>query len=305
MGIMKMINEQLDLIDYFKQNDGHGNGLILKGKVRIGKTFLLGILTRILLMNGFYVISNVRFADIEFEKYKNQLFYMITDKDFFEAYLQIPENSKIIVVFDDSQAKDGFTSKGVMTKEGKKLSTFLIFIGKFEANYIYVAHQKYIPNSITEGFNPLIIYKFRRSDFYISDKLYENDNDVFSDINSYRIPVPSPDKFRGLEIKSKAIAVFDFILDLDNLISHLAKYEYGENLRLGVKDFFNQIENTDNEYNDLQSLTYTSIAKAIYLKRGYIKDATPLNEIINSQILAKVKKELGIAKKTHGNTKQN
>jgi len=151
------MSKQLDLMKHFNQNDGHGNGLIIKGKVRIGKTFLLGIIAKLLILNGFYVVSNVRFADIEFVKYKGRLFYMKNAKQFFEAYLKIPVGSKIVVIFDDSQAKKGFKSTGVMTKEGEKLASFLIFIGKFESNYIYVAHQKYIPSAITDGFEPLVI----------------------------------------------------------------------------------------------------------------------------------------------------
>jgi len=48
--------------------------------------------------------------------------------------------------------------------------------------------------------------------------------------------------------------------------------------------------------NDLANLTFENIAEAIYRKRGYIPDSTPLNKIINPQSLSNVKKKLGIKK---------
>ena len=286
-----MKSNQLDLVQYFNQNDGHGNGLIIKGKVRIGKTYLLGIITKIFIDNGFYILTNVRFEDWEFEKHKDKMTYVIDDIDFFEAFCEIPKNSKLIIMWDDAQSKPYMTSKAVMTPEGKKLASFLIFIGKFECNYVYVAHQKYIPHAITEGFNPLVIYKFKRESFLISNKVYEYDYDVYSDSESVFVPVPKTDQFKGLDIKSVAVADFKFRLDLDSLYTHLAKYEYGEDLRRGVRDFLNSDSAILSKSSELKSYTYVDIALSIYLKRGLIKDSTPLNQIINPNTLSEAKRK--------------
>lgn len=284
-----MKNSQLDLVQYFNQNDGHGNGLIVKGKVRIGKTYLLGIIAKILIDNDFYILTNVRFENWEFKKYKEKMTYIINDIDFFNAYCEIPENSKLVIMWDDAQSKDAFTSKGVMTPEGKKLASFLIFLGKFECNYVYVAHQKYIPHAITEGFNPLVIYKFKRESFIISNKIYENDFDVYADQNSYFVPVPKPEKFKGLDIKSKGVADFEFKLDLDSLYSHLAKFEYGEDLRRGVKDFLNSENAEISKASQLKNYSYVDMALSIYIQRGLIPDSTPLNKIFNPNTLSEAK----------------
>ena len=43
---------QLDIIKHFQKNDSHGNGLIIKGGIRRGKTYLLAIIVKLLLING-------------------------------------------------------------------------------------------------------------------------------------------------------------------------------------------------------------------------------------------------------------
>lgn len=217
--------------------------------------------------------------------------YVIDDIDFFEAYCEIPRNSKLIIMWDDAQSKPYMTSKAVMTPEGKKLASFLIFIGKFECNYVYVAHQKYIPHAITEGFNPLVIYKFKRESFLISNKVYEYDHEVYSDSESVFVPVPKVETFKGLDIKSMGVADFKFRLDLDSLYTHLAKYEYGEDLRRGVRDFLNSDSAILSKSSELKSYTYVDIALSIYLKRGLIKDSTPLNQIINPNTLSEAKRK--------------
>ena len=166
------MNQELDIIDHFKQNDSHGNGLIIKGGIRRGKTYLLAIIVKLLLINGFTVISNVRFDDNEFIKWKGKLFYITTDLDYFNHYLKANPNTPIVLVWDDIQAQKGF--KSTDHEQFSKLSSFLIFLGKFESNYVYVAHQKYIPDCILDGFEPMFIYKKERTWFYACMEFHES-----------------------------------------------------------------------------------------------------------------------------------
>lgn len=277
------MGNQLDIVKHFQQFNSHGNGLVIKGRVRVGKTFLLGIIAKILLLNNFAIISNVRFQDYEYAKHKN-LFYITNDKEFFECYLLIPENTPIILMWDDIQAQKGFKSTDY--EQFSKLSSFLIFIGKFECNYVYVAHQKYIPNCILEGFKPLFLYKVQKPWFYVCDELHINDEYCQNCAISYQ---PNPDQLKPLDIQSKAFSRFEFTLDLDGLFNYLSEKHIGENLRKGVSDFLNKSQHTD-KYSHLKELTLKEIGLAIYYKRGMIKDSTSLNEIINPNTLSGIKK---------------
>lgn len=277
------MKNQLDIVKHFQQFNSHGNGLIIKGRVRVGKTFLLAIITKLLLLNNFAIITNVRFQDYEFDKY-SKLFYITNDKQFFECYLDIPENTPIVLIWDDIQAQKGFKSTDY--EQFSNLSSFLIFIGKFDCNYVYVAHQKYIPNCILEGFNPLFLYKVQKPWFYVCDELHINNDFCSNCAVSYQ---PDPEKFKPLDIQSKAFSRFEFTLDLDGLFNHLSNYEIGENLRLGVREFLNKSKSVDKYYN-LKDLTLKEIGLAIYFKRGIVKDSTPLNEILNPNTLSSIKK---------------
>lgn len=277
------MQNQLDIIKHFQQFNSHGNGLIVKGRVRVGKTYLLATITKLLIQNNFAIITNVRFENSEFDKYKN-LFYITNDKEFFECYLNIPENTPIVLIWDDIQAQKGFKSTDYA--QFTTLSSFLIFIGKFDCNYVYVAHQKYIPNCILEGFNPLFIYKTQKEWFYVCDELHINDEYCSNCAISYQ---PNSANFTPLKIQSKAFSRFEFTLDLDGLFNHLSNYEIGENLRKGVREFLNKSESTD-KYSHLRNLTLKEIGLAIYYKRGLIKDSTPLNKILNPNTLSDIKK---------------
>lgn len=276
---------QLDIVEHFKQNDSHGNGLIVKGGVRRGKTYLVSIITKLLLINGFTVISNVRFEDNEFIKWKGKLFYITTDLEYFKYYLQTTSDNPIVLVWDDIQAQEGF--KSTDHEQFTKLSSFLIFLGKFESNYIYVAHQKYIPDCILDGFEPLFIYKRKRTWYYACMEFHSSSKDKCPDC--VYVPVPEPSQFKGLDIKSKAFSRFQFVIDLSGLYNYLSRYEIGEEIRKGVTEFLAKSD-TDNTYTYLQNLSLKEITFAIYFKRGIIPDSTPLNEFINPNTLSSVKK---------------
>ena len=276
---------QLDIIEHFKKNDCHGNGLIVKGGIRRGKTYLIAIITKLLLINGFTVISNVRFEDTEFIKWKGKLHYISTDLEYFKHYLNVPENTPIVLVWDDIQAQKGF--KSTDHEQFSKLSSFLIFMGKFDSNYVYVAHQKYIPDCITDGFEPLFIYKRAREYFYACMEFHESSKDKCKDC--VYVSQPTPNQIKGLAIKSKAFSRFQFVIDLEGLYDYLSRYEIGEQIRKGVREYLDKSD-TDNAYTHLQNLSLKEIAFAIYFKRGVIKDSTPLNEFINPNTLSSVKK---------------
>ena len=285
------MGQVIDLVEHFRRFDGHGNGLIVKGRVRSGKTYLVAIITKMLLNDGFAIITNVRFDDKVLADYPD-LYYINDDIGYFEAYVKIPDNKPIVLVWDDIQSVQGFKSTHVSHREGDLLAKFLIFIGKFETNYIYVAHQKYIPNVITEGFDPLIIYKLNRETFYLGDStLWLESADIRR--NCYRIPVPSPERFPSLPIKSKALASFTFSLDLDGLYAHLSRYDIGEDLRRGVTEFLSTVDEHDDHFARLKKLSYKDIYTSLCLKKGEIlSDSKRIRDLINPKTVQEARDEL-------------
>lgn len=284
------MTNNFDLIAHFERFGGHGNGLIIKGRVRSGKTYLVSIMARLLLESGFSVIANVRFHESVYEQYPD-LHYIINDKEFFEAFINIPDDKPIVLIFDDAQASEGFKSTHVAQKSGDSLSKFLIFIGKFEANYIYIAHQKYIPSALLDGFEPLFIYKLARETFHLckTSTIYESNYDIKR--NSYVIPVPPPKYVEPLPILSKAIAKFSFETDLEGLYNHLADYRIGERLKEGTREFLDLTE-IRKELQDLKDLTFEDIATAIFLKRGNISSGKKMREIISDVQIKRARDKL-------------
>lgn len=278
------MQKQLDIIEHFKQNDCHGNGLVIKGKIRVGKSYLISTLIKLLLQNGFAIISNVRFDDSEFIKYKNRLFYIKSDTQYFNYYLEIPENTPIILVWDDIQAQEGFKSTDY--DQFTKLSQFLIFMGKFDTNFIFCAHQKYVPDCILD-MDLLYIYKKKREWFYVCTEFHKSLNDICSQC-AY-VPQPSNKKFKPLKLYSKAFSRFEWETDLNGLYNYLSGYNIKENIRKGVSEFLNKSESTD-KYSHLKALSLKEIGLAIYFKRGMIGDSTPLNEFLNPNTLSSIKK---------------
>ena len=168
------------------------------------------------------------------EKYKDKLYYVTNDIDYLEAYVRIPEGGRLILFFDDAQANPGMTSKGIMTKQGHQLSTFLIFIGKLETNYLYVAHQKYLPAPLMEGFNPIMLYTLEIGKFYISDRVVFQEKLIQR--YGYEVDTPDPEEY-GLPIISRAIAKFDFKLDWEDLTEFMAREEVGDDLKSAISEY--------------------------------------------------------------------
>lgn len=285
----------VNIVNHFKRFNSHGNGLIIKGRVRVGKTYLASLLIKNLLFSGFAVISNIRFTNDVYQEYKDRLFYIKNDRQFFESYLKIPIDTPIVLAWDDIQASEGFKSTHVTRKSGDLLSQFLIFIGKLDTNYIYIAHQKYIPDCILDGFEPLIIYKFEKNSYWVTTELLEKDKEVFKISPKKKIHVIQPKNFKPLPTLSKAIATFNFTLDLPDLYESLSTFDIGEDLRKGVKKYLDEnIFDSDNlKYHRLKKLSYSDIYLALCLKRDKIlSDGLTLRELINSNQIQPVRKEL-------------
>lgn len=284
---------RFDILGWFNRFDGHGNTCVIKGRVRSGKTYLLGILARMFLNDGWAIVSNVRFDDEAFDKYAGRLFYMHNDVDFFRAYLEIEPGRKIMILFDDAQSNVGFKSTHVVRQEGDDLSTFLIFFGKLDCSLIYVAHQKYIPSFIKDDDNkPLMIYKFNRQSFIVANEIYERDTDVYRDPSAISIQVPPPTVFKGLGILSKAVARFKFDLDLQALYDYLSQWRIGENLRQGVAEFLAN-EAVDDELAVLLELSYEKLYMAFCLKRGrLIAETERFKDVMNSATINDARKKL-------------
>jgi hypothetical protein len=288
--------QEFDILKHYQRFNGHGNGIILKGRVRSGKTTLVGILTYILLKADFYIITNVRFEDWVFEQFAGKIFYITNDIEYLQAYTEIPDGGRSVLFFDDAQANTGMTSKGVMTEQGNRLATFLIFIGKLETNYMYIAHQKYLPAPLIEGFNPIMLYTLEIGSFYVSDKIII-DEEIIQKFG-YQIQVPDPKEF-GLPIISRAIARFTFKLDWEELIEYMARYDVGDNLKAAIHDYI-KIYNLHEEQQSksspfvaLKSMTYENILLALSLKKGKkLSAGDTLGDLFNANIRQMVRDKL-------------
>jgi len=262
-------NETIDFAKYLTKNKGHGNGLIIKGGVRKGKTTLISVIKKILINEtNFEIVSNVRLDNLVYLTEK-RLHYVRYFSEYLNIYSNLENDVPILLVWDDSQSDSSFTSLGVMSKGGKDISSFLVFIGKLSTSFIYVAHKSYIPRSFIEGFEPVFIYKLDKKDFWISEYFYQYDSDVKNSNQNYRCFIPKLDEFNHFKILSMAFTKFEFDIDLQKLYDHLSENQIGENLKPAVKEFLN---NVDNKMYDLDKYTisYQDLYIALCIKKGQI-----------------------------------
>jgi hypothetical protein len=287
---------EFDITKHYNRFKGHGNGVILKGRVRSGKTTLVGIITNILIQDDFYIITNVRFENWVFEKYTGRIFYITNDIEYLEAYCSLPEGARSVLFFDDAQANKGMTSKGVMTPEGNNLATFLIFIGKLETNYMYMAHQKYLPAPLIEGFNPIMLYTLEIGTFYVSDKILF-DESLISRFG-YKVKVPNPKEY-GLPIISRAVPRFTFKLEWEDLVEYISRYEVGDDLKTAIHQYlqkYHLVENQsigEQQFNSLKDLTYEKLLLALCLKKGHkLSAGDTIGKLFNANIRQMVRDQL-------------
>lgn len=284
---------ELDITEFMSQNNGHGNGIIIKGGVRRGKTTLASIFCNLLLQAGFTIITNIRFAESVYTDYAGSIHYITSDLDYFEAYLKIPPDSPIVLIFDDIQASEGFKSTHVVRASGDLLQSFLIFLGKFESNYIYIAHSYLVPDTIIDGFEPMVLYKLNRKSFNLAkdnSEVLRHESEIRE--RSYHIPITKEAYSLALPILSKAVARFEFTLDLPALYNHLAQYEIGENLRAGVRSWLDSQANK-NIYSHLEELSQIDIYMALTFKKGeLINSGSTLRDLFNPNIINEARKRL-------------
>ena len=151
---MKSQNRYFNILNHYRKFGAHGNGIIIKGRVRVGKTTLVSIFAKQLLDDGFAVISNVRFHDDVFKLYPNRLFYITSDLEFFESYIKLEPDTPSVLIWDDAQGSQGMKSTQVISKSGENLSKLLIFIGKFKL-IICTSHIRNISRmSFLKDLNP-------------------------------------------------------------------------------------------------------------------------------------------------------
>lgn len=300
--------KEVDLIKYLMQNSGHANGLIIKGKARLGKTTLLSLITKKALDESpFIIVSNVRFENWIYEYYKDRVFFINSLRMYLNYYSKISYKNPILLVWDDSQASEGMTSKDVMTKEGKMFAKFLIFIGKLQTSYIYVAHQKYIPSALVEGFEPYYLYKLNRKQFILSKDIYNKDSDSIRDTNNLIVNLPHPkltkmengnykiDKndLNYLPILSIAFTNFKFEgVDFEKLFDMLTEFDVGENIKEVIKKYLNETEN-ENLENDLSKLSYEKLYIALCVKQNrLIGTGEKMRDIFNANIITEGRKKV-------------
>lgn len=288
---------EFDIVKHYSRFHGHGNGVILKGRVRSGKTTLIGIITYIMLQADFYIITTVRFENWVLEKYAGKIYYVTNDIQYLQAYMNIPKGGKVVLFFDDAQANPGMTSKGVMTKQGHQLSTFLIFIGKLETNYFYVAHQKYLPAPLVEGFNPIMLYTLELGEFFVSDKVLLDERLIQR--YGYKIEVPDREEY-GLPIISRAIAKFDFKLNWEEFTEFMAQEYVADNLKSAIRDYLEQHQIKDEQQNkeitiatQLKMLSEEKILLALSLKKQRkISKGETIGELFNPNICQMVRDKM-------------
>jgi hypothetical protein len=126
---------------------------------------------------------------------------------------------------------------------------------------------------------------------YLNTKFLLEHNEIVR--NSIFVPVPSLDLLRPLPILSKAIAQFNWLLDLKELYSYLAQYRIGEELRKGVREYLaQQSPETDKRLKALQSISYKDIYIALCIKKKrLIPSGETLRDLINPNIVNEARKE--------------
>ena len=285
---------------YFMRHSGHGNGLFIKAGVRKGKTTICSAITKELLSETeFYIASNVRFKNEVYELFGERLKYIVSDLDYFTYYISIPDDKPMLLIWDDAQASEGFQSTDQFSAPAKSLQRFLINIGKMETSFIYVCHRSYIPRALSEGFEPLYIHILKRGSFYLSDENFETAKEIKQAVQHKKarfVQLPEWSKFKKfvLPILTRAPASFEFILDHKELQNILTRWDIGEDLKRGIREFLNGQTGDDAEarlLKDLEALSYENIYLAIMLKKGeLVSTGAKVRELFNANIIDKARK---------------
>jgi len=255
--------EYVDVMKHFEQNARNGNFAVVYGKIRVGKSHYVSILTRQALNRGWSVISNVRYQDDVINYFKDRLFYITSDLDFFKAYINT--RGPTIMIWDDAQATAG-SSKDSSSKKGRDLDDLLIFIGKFDSNLVFVAHLDYIPKCVYQQ-SPLYIYKFTKWDIFTGYRFTPFKNDVYESDDFTRAIIPR--KLKPLPFKTRGFPNFEIELPLKRMWKSLSKYD-GNELREAVARFLESWER-DKDNKRIENITWVDLGRALIRKNLHRK----------------------------------
>ena len=121
------MTKKVNFVRHFKQNNGDGNGLIIKGEVGTGKTVLLSLICKILLdYTDFIIVSNIRFTNEVYLNYPNRIYFINSLSEYFNVYSKTPYGKPLLLAIDDSQGNPDLTSKNTMSKGGKDFGSIRV-----------------------------------------------------------------------------------------------------------------------------------------------------------------------------------
>ena len=275
---------RFNALAYMRRNHGHGNFVVLRGPIRKGKTYLAALWAREYIRGGFKVISNIRWKPQAQARYPGRLFYVSTDRQFFEAYRD--NEGPFIVIFDDAQTY-GMVSTAATSKKGKQITDLSLFVGKLEMSCVFIEHLKYVPEFI-KGQNPLTIYKLEQESFYVPKRpglFVEDMRSVRQQSIRFYIDKSQPIPYETLMVPS-----FDITLPLSELWSYLAGRTGAEHdLRAGVREFLELLDKRGED--EALKLTWEEIWGAIRAKVPDVRPTWKLYDIIPNKVLYNDKTE--------------
>jgi len=245
------------------ENNGEGNVLAVKGKNGSGKTYLCSCLANTaILKTPFSVAASMR-VDKEVladPRYSGRFRYITSDRDFFQAYLDLPP--PMLVILDDFQAK--YSSLSVGTSDGKALTSLSLFFRKFQVSTAYILHLDYVPHMIT-GQNPSWLYKLDRYSFYVPEDADAGMLKTPKEIRNHCLRVDYPPWFKPLPYGTYSIPAFDITLDLQDMYSYLSHMEHGD-LRQGVRDYLAKADKAAEARSLAKEFTWADVARIIKAK---------------------------------------
>lgn len=262
------------VLDIFKK-DPTGTTLIIQGRRRSGKSFLISIFVKVLMAWGFYIITNFQFTDQVFKDNLGRMYYIRTARQLLEAYTNIPEGAFIVLVLDDFQAVQGSKSTQVSSKEGDKFQDFSIFQGKLGISSIYITHLNYHSQAYTNQ-DPRYLYKFVKPFFqWAGTRYYDIRDKALVMRKTKKIPVPN---IKPLDYIHTDIGFFVFDIDFKDLWDYMAKNR-GKGNRAIIRDYLAR-DREKEALEELKGLSWDDIALAIAIKRPKTKGSETLYNVI-------------------------
>jgi len=279
---MMVSKYSFDPVMFFWKNKGHGNFQVIKGKIRVGKTYFANIEAKLLIDAGFKIISNCRYTKEAMRQYKGQLFYISTDRDLFNIYIE--NEGPFVVLFDDAQTY-GMSSTKATSQKGKTIADLSLFLGKLSMNCIFIEHLKYIPEFI-KGQSPQMVYKLTQKAVHIP-KMQGDIIEKMAEVRRRCVKINIPDTAEPIPYETFMVPSFDITLPLDKLWSFLGKWEGKDHdLREGIRQWLLEYDG-ELVSERIKKMTWEDIWAAIRLKKPNVKPTAKLYQIIPNQIIYK------------------